>query len=48
LNVPMLAMSPLLAVFEPATTATSMAIYRPEAIDAAPVSGPERSGGRRR
>jgi len=30
-------MSLLLAVFEPATTAASMAIYRPEAIDDAPV-----------
>jgi len=38
----------LLAVFEPATIAASMAIYRPEAIDDAPACGPEHSGGRRR
>jgi hypothetical protein len=34
-------MSLLLAVFEPATTAASMAISRPEAIDDAPAGGPE-------
>jgi hypothetical protein len=34
-------MSLLLAVFEPATTAASMAICRPEAIDDAPAGGPE-------
>jgi hypothetical protein len=44
----MLAMSFLLAVFEPATTAASMAIGRPGTIDDAPVCGPERSGGCRR
>jgi hypothetical protein len=38
----------LFAVFEPATTAASMAIERPETIAAAPACGPERSGGRRR
>jgi hypothetical protein len=41
-------MSLLLGCFEPATTAASMAIYRPEAIDDAPGFGPERSGGWRR
>jgi len=41
-------MSLLLAGFEPATTAASMAIGRPEAIDDAPARGPERSGGWRR
>jgi hypothetical protein len=35
-------------LFEPATIAASMAICRPKAIDAAPVFGPERSGGWRR
>jgi len=35
-------------LFEPATTAASMAISRPKAIDAAPACGPKRSGGRRR
>src|ERR1700674_4691374 len=45
LKEPMLAMSLLLAGFEPATTAASMAIGRPEAIDDAPARGPERSGG---
>jgi hypothetical protein len=44
----MFAMSLLLTVFEPATTAASMAIGRPETIDDAPASGPERSGGWRR
>ena len=39
------AMSLLLGCFEPATTAASMAIGRPKAIDDAPVHGPERSGG---
>jgi DNA-binding response OmpR family regulator len=34
----------LLGCFEPATTAASMAIGKPEAIDDAP-PGPERSGG---
>src|ERR1700676_5345159 len=48
LKEPMLAMSLLLAGFEPATTAASMAIGRPEAIDDAPARGPERSGGWRR
>jgi hypothetical protein len=44
----MLAMSLLLlAVFEPATTAASMAIDRPGTIADAPARGPERSGGRR-
>jgi hypothetical protein len=43
----MLATSLLLAVCEPATTAASMAVGRPEAIDDAP-AGPERSGGRQR
>jgi hypothetical protein len=43
-----LAMSLLLGCFEPATTAASMAIGKPEAIDDAPGCGPERSGGRRR
>jgi len=38
-------MSLLLGCFEPATTAASMAICRPEAIDDAPGFGPERSGG---
>jgi hypothetical protein len=47
LKEPMLAMSLLLGCFEPATTAASMAIGKPEAIDDAPV-GPERSGGWRR
>jgi hypothetical protein len=42
---PMLAMSLLLAVFEPATTAASMAIDGPGTIDDAPARGPERSGG---
>jgi hypothetical protein len=41
-------MSLLLAVFEPATIAASMAICRLEAIDDAPADGPERSGGWRR
>jgi hypothetical protein len=41
-------MSLLLAVLEPATIAASMAICRPEAIDDAPLRGPERSGGWRR
>ncbi|AGK59788.1 hypothetical protein HYPDE_40598 [Hyphomicrobium denitrificans 1NES1] len=41
-------MSLLLAVFEPATTAASMAIDRPRTIDDAPARGPERSGGWRR
>jgi hypothetical protein len=41
-------MSLLLGCFEPATTAASMAICRPEAIDDAPGCGPERSGGWRR
>jgi hypothetical protein len=41
-------MSLLLAVFEPATTAASMAIDQPEAIDDAPARGPEHGGGRRR
>jgi len=41
-------MSLLLADFEPATTAASMAIRGPEAIDDAPARGPERSGGWRR
>ena len=45
LKEPMLAMSLLLAVFEPATTAASMAIDRPGTIDDAPARGPERSGG---
>jgi len=44
----MLAMSLLLAGFEPATTAASTAIGKPEAIDDTPVHGPERSGGWRR
>jgi hypothetical protein len=44
----MLAMSLLLGCFEPATTAASMAICRPEAIDDAPARWPERSGGWRR
>jgi hypothetical protein len=35
-------------LFEPATIAASMAICGPKAIAAAPVFGPERSGGRRR
>jgi hypothetical protein len=48
LKEPMLAMSLLLSCFEPATTAASMAIGKPKAIDDAPVRGPERSGGRRR
>src|SRR6202790_3651747 len=48
LKEPMLAMSFLLAGFEPATTAASMAIGRPEALDDAPARGPERSGGWRR
>jgi hypothetical protein len=47
LKEPMLAMLLLLAVFEPVTTAASMAILRPGTIDDAP-QGPERSGGRRR
>jgi len=38
-------MSLLLAVLEPATTAASMAIGEPEAIDDAPAGGPQRSGG---
>src|SRR5208282_5362607 len=41
LKEPMLAMSLLLGYFEPATTAASMAIAKPEAIDDAPVRGPE-------
>ena len=44
LKEPMLAMSLLLAVFEPATTAASMAIGEPEAIDDAPA----RAGAQRR
>src|SRR5271163_784917 len=48
LKEPMLAMSLLLAGSEPATTAASMAIGRPEAIGDAPARGPERSGGWRR
>src|SRR5258708_18104010 len=48
LKEPMLAMSLLLAVFEPATTAASMAIDRPGMIDDAPARGPARSGGCRR
>src|ERR1700679_1198027 len=48
LKEPMLAMSLLLGCFEPATTAASMAICRPEAIDDAPARGPKRSGGWRR
>jgi hypothetical protein len=44
----MLAMSLLLGCFEPATTAASMAICRPEAIDDAPACGPEHRGGWRR
>src|SRR3954471_18914231 len=47
LKEPMLAMSLLLLCFEPATTAASMAICRPETIGDAPARGPERSGGRR-
>src|ERR1700727_2468089 len=39
LKEPMLAMSLLLGCFEPATTAASMAICRPEAIDDAPLAG---------
>ncbi len=45
LKEPMLAMSLLLAVFEPATTAASMAIGRPETIDDAPAP---RAGAQRR
>jgi hypothetical protein len=41
-------MSLLFGCFEPATTAASMAIGKPKAIDDAPTRGPERSGGRRR
>ena len=48
LKEPMLVMSFLLSCLEPATTAASMAIGKPEAIDAAPARGPERSGGWRR
>src|SRR4051794_22686027 len=48
LKEPMFAMSLLLAVFEPTTTAASMAIGRPKTIDDGPVHGPERSGGWRR
>src|ERR1700737_4405215 len=48
LKEPILAMSLLLVVIESATTAASMAICRPEAIDDAPARGPERSGGGRR
>jgi hypothetical protein len=45
LKEPMLAMSLLLAVFEPATTAASMAIVRPRTIDDAPAGrGPRREG----
>ncbi|WP_256380285.1 hypothetical protein [Bradyrhizobium sp. CCBAU 051011] len=40
-------MSLLLLWFEPATTAASMAIYRPKTIDDAPASGPKHSGGHR-
>jgi hypothetical protein len=40
-------MSLLLLWFEPATTAASMAIYRPKTIDDAPASGPEHSEGHR-
>ena len=36
LNEPMVAMSLLLLCFEPATTAASMAIFRPETIGDAP------------
>src|SRR5258708_32039872 len=39
LKEPMLAMSLLLGCFEPATTAASMAIGKPEAIDDAPLAG---------
>src|SRR5580698_919266 len=39
LKVPMLAMSLLLGCFEPATTAASMAIGEPKAIDDAPLAG---------
>src|SRR5215831_18045293 len=49
LKEPIFAMLLLLfAVFEPATTAASMAIERPGTIAAAPVFGPEHSGGWRR
>jgi hypothetical protein len=41
-------MSLLLSCFEPATTAASMAIDQPEAIDDAPACGPEHRGGWRR
>jgi hypothetical protein len=41
-------MSLLLLWFEPATTAASMAIYKPKTIDDAPASGPKHSGGHRR
>jgi hypothetical protein len=44
----MLAMSLLLGCFEPATTAASMAIGKPEAIDDAPACGPEHRGEWRR
>src|SRR5258705_13331278 len=46
LKEPMVAMSFLLLCFEPATTAASMAIYRPRTIGDAPACGPQRSGGR--
>src|SRR6266404_1457995 len=46
LNEPMVAMSLLLLCFEPATTAASMAIYRPRTIGDAPACGPQRSEGR--
>src|SRR5437773_867935 len=45
LKVPIFAMSTLLGCNEPATIAASMAICRPKVIAAAPVFGPERSGG---
>src|SRR5450432_2545213 len=44
LKEPMLAMSLLLSCFEPATTAASMAIGKPKAIDGAPAGrGPHRA-----
>src|SRR6186713_1645169 len=46
LKEPMAAMSFLLLCFEPATTAASMAIWRPRTIGDAPAGGPERSRGR--
>src|SRR5882757_9571377 len=48
LKEPMVAISLLLLCFEPATTAASMAIYRPRTIGDAPARGPQRSEGRRR